>query len=566
MNLKKSSLAFLVLGLSLISCDEVLALTSEELNGYSLSVYEERIVGSSRLEEYLKKKGVDIKEYNAYLKKSQSYLNSNEQLWEQIENGSILMDGILFTDKKVRNEYDKALKKLGSKHLAYEFVKKNMINDPKLFINIFENGMKDVSKIRSAYEVRFDKELNEVESVFLNNLNTVKRALYIGVKGGHLISQGGLLSYDDVIDAIDKGEGYIVLDLTAKDIEKYMEFIKERTKYDKLMIPYIKMYSMFETISNEISGKYKKDIYKELSDNERLNIYNTSLNGFIFDENVAKKKVVEALISKKVLAKEDLVEDDGNLINDGYDNINPWSEINKYLKGNNSSNKVQSLSSLYSGKGVGQVSENLDSKYVYIKYKDLDINTYLRVSKDGLLESDIIMDLINILNDELKLKTVLSKKEMLTFFENKINIFKIALEKDIKFDVLSKELKTLGVELYLKDIDFNNDEDNVEIEDDLGEEIEGVNYRIDMHFKDKLIEYDLGESNKIEVEDVSEILESLNVTCVLSRDGVLVLKDGSLKVSKAFGLQDREITVDKLKSLFNDIGEKVNINVVKDID
>lgn len=573
MKLKRKSAIFLGLSLVLMSYSNASALTGEELNDYVLSSYGERYQSSDRLEAYLKANGVDMKEYKQYLKELNKYNTSTEYVWEKVENGSLLIDEILFSDKNVRKEYDKALKLLGSDKLAYDFVRRNMINNPNKFITKFESDMKNLEKIGMAIEDKFNRKLTDWEKLWLTDIRTMKHALYAATSGGILIPPDDVVNMDNLLDLIIEGEGYKVIGLSDENIKKYREFIKIRSKYDSLMISYVKKYSMFESIYTEILNKYNKDIFKELTDVERLNIYNSSLDGFIFNELEAKEKILKALISKGKLTKEEIENADKNESvssnNDG-NYVNPWAELSNHLKNNSSSiENVQSLSSLYDGKGLSVIFEDMLEKFIYCKYKDKDINTYLRVSKENVVSGPMLGELLDALDTELSLKRVFSKKEMLTFFENKINVFKWQLdeEKGIAFDKIASIFKELGISLYLKDIDYEEDSS---VNDDTSTETEvqgnsSESYSMKLNFEDKMAIFDLGETQAIQFEDIDEILGVFDAKCIMAQESILVYKENQIKISNSFGLKDKEISVDKFKKLLNDMGIKVNIKVTKEI-
>lgn len=571
MSIKKGNAVFLGLGFALLSYTNASALTQQELNNYVLESYAERYEGSSRLEAYLKRNGVDMNEYKQYVKELNAYKNSSEYTWEKIENGSILIDEMLFSDTKVKKEYEKALEKLGSDRLAYEFVKKNMMNDSERFISRFESQIKSMKKIRSAFVDKFDREMTNLEEVWLSDPDTVRHAFYAGVNGGILVPSEALINMENLVDVVENGGGYRVLELSEKDIEKYKSFIKKRDNYDTILINYAKSCAMFDSIYNEILSKYNKDIFKELSDKERLNIYNESVKGFVFNEENAKKKIIKILISKNVISKDDLVDEDKDGINfKDTSNTNPWVELNKYLKDNPTLNtNVQSLSSFYEGTGFTTIFEDLADKFIYAKYKDEDINTYLRITNDNIVNGAMFGDLLNILESSVDLRTIFSKKEMLTYFENKISTFKLAVDDEtkIEFKKMVDMFKSIGIELYLKDIDYSEDEagEVQEVESNTESKDGQVNYKMNINFDDKMAVYSLGENDAIQFENLEEIMDLFGAKCVVSSDSVLIYKDNKIIISKAFGLEDKEISTSKFKALLEDINVKVNIQVIKEI-
>lgn len=561
--MKKRSVIFLGLGLALMNSEITLALTTQELNNYALDVYTERYVGSRRLEDYLEANGVNIKEYNKYLKELDTYNKSEEFTWERIENGSIIIDEILFSDEDVRKEYEKVLAVLKSERLAYEFVKKNMLNDPEKFISKFNSNIKDMEKIREAVEDKYGRKITGVEEAMFDKFDDYRYVLYMSVNGGYYIPDDEEISMDMAEDMIREGYGYKILGLTDEDIKKYKEFIKKRDEYDKILISYAKSYSMFQTIHTEIMSKYGKDIYESLSDKERMNIYKKSIEGFIFDEKKATKEIINVLISKGILSKDDLVvEDENSVIEQGGSGGDPWNELQKYLEEKNKlSSKIQLLSSMYNVNGISDIFENLGKSFVCVKYKDIEINTQIRLSVDDKLEGEMIGRLFETLEKELGIKAIFSKDKVLTFFENKINVLDLSFEEEegIEFYKLAEVFKKIGINLYLKDINFN---ENSEVEG--SESSNGFVYKMILNFENRMVEFNLGESKEVKISYIHELLRALGVRFVTSLDSVLVCKDNEIKISKVFGSGDSKISIDDLKTLLEDIGEKVNIQVIKE--
>lgn len=561
--MKKRSVIFLGLGLALMNGGITLALTTQELNNYALDVYTERYVGSRRLEDYLEANGVNIKEYNKYLKELDAYNKSTEFTWERIENGSLIIDEILFSDEAVRKEYEKVLDVLKSERLAYEFVKKNMLNDPEEFISKFNSNIKDMGKVRKAVEEKYGRKITGVEETMFDRFDDYRYVLYMSVNGGYFAPKDEEISMDMAEDMIHEGYGYKILGLTDEDIKKYTEFIKKRDEYDKILISYAKSYSMFQTIHTEIMSKYGKDIYESLSDKERMNIYKKSLEGFIFDEKKAMKEIINVLISKGILSKEDLVvEGENSVIEQGNSGVDPWNELQKYLEEKNKlSSKIQLLSSIYSTNGISNVFENLGESFVFAKYKDVEINTQIRLSIDDKLEGEMIGRLFETIEKELGIKTIFSKDKVLTFFENKVNVFDLSFDEKegIEFYKLVEIFKKIGINLYLKDIDFN---ESSEIES--SESSNDYIYKMILNFENRMVEFNLGESKEIKISYIRELFRTLDVKFITSLDSVLVCKDNEIKISKVFGTDDNEISIDDLKTLLEDIGEKVNIQVIKE--
>ena len=549
LKISKKNIIFLGLGIALMSGDTVLALTQEELNNYILEEQAERYVSSKMLEDFLKKNGVSIKEYKTYIEELNKYSESTEFLWERLENGSIIMDEILFSDNDIKKEYEKALEALGTENMAYNYIKKNMINNPKMFISKFETNFQDMDKVCEAFKKKFNRDLNDLEKAVLEDGGTAKELLYIGANNGYLTEQQ--------IFYVEDGIGYTVLGLTDEDLKAYMTFIKKRDKYDELAIKYLKSYAMYQSIALEINDKYKVDIYKDLTDSERMSIYNKSVDGFIFNEKKAKEKVLDLLISKKILTKEDLEEkEESNKSKEENNTSNPWEELKKHLK-DKKKNDNQSITSLYATQGISSVYENLSEYSIGVKYKNEDIDTEIRLPQDNILSKSVLGKLFSVLEERIDLKSIFGKEDVLTLLDNEISVLNLSFDeaKGMAFKDAVEVFKDMGINMYLKKVDYS--EEIYEEQDNSGAD------KMVLNFKDKMIEYDLSGSEDIKIEKVKEILNILEAKVIVSLDSVIVLKDNEIKVSKTFGINDDTISISKLKRLFEDIGEKVSIKVIK---
>ena len=549
LKISKKNIIFLGLGIALMSGDTVLALTQEELNNYILEEQAERYVSSKMLEDFLKKNGVSIKEYKTYIEELNKYSESTEFLWERLENGSIIMDEILFSDNDIKKEYEKALEALGTENMAYNYIKKNMINNPKMFISKFETNFQDMDKVCEAFKKKFNRDLNDLEKAVLEDGGTAKELLYIGANNGYLTEQQ--------IFYVEDGIGYTVLGLTDEDLKAYMTFIKKRDKYDELAIKYLKSYAMYQSIALEINDKYKVDIYKDLTDSERMSIYNKSVDGFIFNEKKAKEKVLDLLISKKILTKEDLEEkEESNKSKEENNTSNPWEELKKHLK-DKKKNDNQSITSLYATQGISSVYENLSEYSIGVKYKNEDIDTEIRLPQDNILSKSVLGKLFSVLEERIDLKSIFGKEDVLTLLDNEISVLNLSFDeaKGMAFKDAVEVFKDMGINMYLKKVDYS--EEIYEEQDNSGAD------KMVLNFKDKMIEYDLSGSEDIKIEKVKEILNILDAKVIVSLDSVIVLKDNEIKVSKTFGINDDTISISKLKRLFEDIGEKVSIKVIK---
>lgn len=549
LKISKKNIIFLGLGIALMSGDTVLALTQEELNNYILEGQAERYVSSKMLEDFLKKNGVSIKEYKTYIEELNKYSESTEFLWERLENGSIIMDEILFSDNDIKKEYEKALEALGTENMAYNYIKKNMINNPKMFISKFETNFQDMDKVCEAFKKKFNRDLNDLEKAVLEDGGTAKELLYIGANNGYLTEQQ--------IFYVEDGIGYTVLGLTDEDLKTYMTFIKKRDKYDELAIKYLKSYAMYQSIALEINDKYKVDIYKDLTDSERMSIYNKSVDGFIFNEKKAKEKVLDLLISKKILTKEDLEEkEESNKSKEENNTSNPWEELKKHLK-DKKKNDNQSITSLYATQGISSVYENLSEYSIGVKYKNEDIDTEIRLPQDNMLSKSVLGKLFSVLEERIDLKSIFGKEDVLTLLDNEISVLNLSFDeaKGMAFKDAVEVFKDMGINMYLKKVDYS--EEIYEEQDNSGAD------KMVLNFKDKMIEYDLSGSEDIKIEKVKEILNILDAKVIVSLDSVIVLKDNEIKVSKTFGINDDTISISKLKRLFEDIGEKVSIKVIK---
>lgn len=549
LKISKKNIIFLGLGIALMSGDTVLALTQEELNNYILEEQAERYVSSKMLEDFLKKNGVSIKEYKTYIEELNKYSESTEFLWERLENGSIIMDEILFSDNDIKKECEKALEALGTENMAYNYIKKNMINNPKMFISKFETNFQDMDKVCEAFKKKFNRDLNDLEKAVLEDGGTAKELLYIGANNGYLTEQQ--------IFYVEDGIGYTVLGLTDEDLKTYMTFIKKRDKYDELAIKYLKSYAMYQSIALEINDKYKVDIYKDLTDSERMSIYNKSVDGFIFNEKKAKEKVLDLLISKKILTKEDLEEkEESNKSKEENNTSNPWEELKKHLK-DKKKNDNQSITSLYATQGISSVYENLSEYSIGVKYKNEDIDTEIRLPQDNMLSKSVLGKLFSVLEERIDLKSIFGKEDVLTLLDNEISVLNLSFDeaKGMAFKDAVEVFKDMGINMYLKKVDYS--EEIYEEQDNSGAD------KMVLNFKDKMIEYDLSGSEDIKIEKVKEILNILEAKVIVSLDSVIVLKDNEIKISKTFGINDDTISISKLKRLFEDIGEKVSIKVIK---
>ena len=550
LKISKKNIIFLGLGIALMSGDTVLALTQEELNNYILEGQAERYVSSKMLEDFLKKNGVSIKEYKTYIEELNKYSESTEFLWERLENGSIIMDEILFSDNDIKKEYEKALEALGTENMAYNYIKKNMINNPKMFISKFETNFQDMDKVCEAFKKKFNRDLNDLEKAVLEDGGTAKELLYIGANNGYLTEQQ--------IFYVEDGIGYKVLGLTDEDLKTYMTFIKKRDKYDELAIKYLKSYAMYQSIALEINDKYKVDIYKDLTDSERMSIYNKSVDGFIFNEKKAKEKVLDLLVSKKILTKEDLEEkEESNKNKEEKNTSNPWEELKKHLK-DKKKNDNQSITSLYATQGISSVYENLSEYSIGVKYKNEDIDTEIRLPQDDMLSKSVLGKLFSVLEERIDLKSIFGKEDVLTLLDNEISVLNLSFDeaKGMAFKDAVEVFKDMGINMYLKKVDYS--EEIYEEQDNSGAD------KMVLNFKDKMIEYDLSGSEDIKIENVKEILNILDAKVIVSLDSVIVLKDNEIKISKTFGINDDTISISKLKRLFEDIGEKVSIKVIKE--
>ncbi len=558
MKVKNTSL-LLGLGLFFISSNEVLALENNDIYNYTLSSYSERYLNSSKLEAFLKSKGISSEEYKNYLKKLNNYANSNELHWEQLENHSILIDEILFSDLEVKKEYDKALKLLGSKDLAYNFVKRNLINNPSLFTSKFENTIKDEQKMIEIFKKEFNREPFNNEKKWLSDPETVKLALYSGT-----LNENFTRPLIDII--LDENKGFYGLGLSESDIETYMDFVKEREKFDNLHIEYVKNTALFEGIAADISSKYAIDIFTQLSYKDRMTIYNKSIDGFIFDESKSLKLILELLVKKGILSQNQLdsFENNSNPLPQINSKPDPWSELNEKLKSRKSKNK--SLDDLYRTIGIQSFSENLSSGVLFVKYKDLEFNTNIRLNKDKTFYETSFNELLSLLEAKIELKTIFSKKELLTYLENKISTFDhpVNEKSEITFNIIRNIFKDIGVEIYEKDINFNENNTSIFEDENLTNET-GKQYKASISLEDKEFTFNLGEDKNISIIDIQTMIDYLDASSVLSMDSILVLKDNDIKISKIINIKDEYVTLENTKKLLEELGEKVNIQIIEDI-
>ena len=174
-----------------------------------------------------------------------------------------------------------------------------------------------------------------------------------------------------------------------------------------------------------------------------------------------------------------------------------------------------------------------------------------------MLSKSVLGKLFSVLEERIDLKSIFGKEDVLTLLDNEISVLNLSFDeaKGMAFKDAVEVFKDMGINMYLKKVDYS--EEIYEEQDNSGAD------KMVLNFKDKMIEYDLSGSEDIKIEKVKEILNILEAKVIVSLDSVIVLKDNEIKISKTFGINDDTISISKLKRLFEDIGEKVSIKVIK---
>ena len=239
--------------------------------GEAVSAYGLGKTYNSGFASYLNKKGISNREYESYVSGTNKYTGSNVEKAEKIENLTYIFDISLYTHPIVKSIYNWNVSTYKNKDTSWTNFKKGAIYDEDWLADIFYESLDGLDMIK-AYKYLFKKVPTATIEKDLNSKGTIKYGLYSGVLKRELTK--------DERDKIKNGLGYDLLGVSKAEYKAYQSYRKLKEKIVKKEIMYIKETLIHSEVRDKIKRKTGKDIYSKLSDNERLYVYNMSLNNF----------------------------------------------------------------------------------------------------------------------------------------------------------------------------------------------------------------------------------------------------------------------------------------------
>ena len=551
---RRTKIIITATGIVLMSAVSSFAINDLNIKNDALEFYVSRYSKVEEVKKYLEQKGIQGIEYETYVKLSKKYRYSKERKWEDIENGSVLIDTVLFTNKLIKEEYDKRLETEKDETKVYNSIKKDIINNPSYVLEIIKEAMDSKTKMKEAFKLKYERIPTEKEMLWLLDENNIKYALYGGELGREITERECSL--------IQQGYGYRLLGLKKAEVEEYTEYILIRDKIAPLEVTYYNSVEVFEQIYQQIHKEYKVNIYECLTEDERLEIHSKSVNGIIFNQEVAYKRVVKKLKEKGIIkdVSQNTPPSNGNggnndSIAQDSSSSNPNNELNQYLKENNSSIRKALLSDikeLYASQKI-KYSSNLKNTYIYFKYKDKVVNTYIRMSEDEKLTIGNLAQLIKSINESLGSKMIFSVEDTLILIENEIKVSKVGVVDQMLFQELVRGFKTFGIELYEKEIIEEKEEPR-------NPNVEKSFIRIDL--KEESYEIPTDEDKHMRNIDFKKLLEMMEMRYVFTTNSILILKEGKIHVIEIDAYNKGFVTAEDVKLVLDKVGIDAVVNTI----
>ena len=429
--------------------------------GEAVSAYGLGKTYNSGFASYLNKKGISNREYESYVSGTNKYTGSNVEKAEKIENLTYIFDISLYTHPIVKSIYNWNVSTYKNKDTSWTNFKKGAIYDEDWLADIFYESLDGLDMIK-AYKYLFKKVPTATIEKDLNSKGTIKYGLYSGVLKRELTK--------DERDKIKNGLGYDLLGVSKAEYKAYQSYRKLKEKIVKKEIMYIKETLIHSEVRDKIKRKTGKDIYSKLSDNERLYVYNMSLNNFNYDKSKAEKAFMLLLERKEEMdsgkpiesPKEDSGISDGAVLNPVGKEENPIKVPGNTLDDYEYLDKVQpdygifgpdfeiipqssktvyTAQYYYDGKNIAETQE-LEDKFYVIQVGEELIPT--RVKVEEKITDEVLLKILKAATEkEHKWRVITSRNEHLVFINNKIITLEIKEEYSLKD--LNKELAELNV-------------------------------------------------------------------------------------------------------------------------
>ena len=554
----KNKAMIAVASVALLNIGRSFAMEVIDINNNSLEFYPGRYSSDTELKDYLKGDGVLDEEYEKYVNYSRRYRYSKEKKWESIENGTIMLDEILFSIDEIKIEYENKLKEVKNKEQAYEIIKKSLINNSQYVIYEISNILTDKNKMVSIFNDKYTRKPTAKEEEWLSDIKTLKYALYGGELGREITNSERSM--------IENGIGYRVLDLYKDQIEDYAEYVTLRNKLVKKEIDYYNSIGVFSNLREKLYEKYKIDIYTKTSKSERLEIHKESINVISFNEEKAYILLEKLLIEKgliKVIDEDenenDTISPPGGSISQDSSSSNPKNELTQHLNSSQTiirNSLLSSLKNLYKIQKV-EYENNLRDTYIWFKYKGKNINTYIRPFKNGELSKEKLKTFLDSVNTNLESKMIFSKKEMLILLEKNIKTTKLAIgEKKLNIDDLIDPFERVGIKVYEKNIEIEEDKS------DVNKESPGDRYKVIVNMGDSMCIIPSDREGRVYINEFTTLLELIGMKYVLTTDSVLILSENEIcKIDTDIYIKGF-VTDKEIKKVFEKMDKAASVKLI----
>lgn len=438
---------------------QVMSVVSEVLNEYGLEeTYNEGFF------DYLSKNGITKNQYQNYIENRKKYKGSGVEKSYKIENLTYVFDQVIYTHPIVKSIYEQNKSLFKDKDLAWKNFKKGAIYDTEWLATVFEESI-EYADMEKVYKYLFKKVPTTIIKKDLENKDTIKYGLYSGIIQRELTQEER--------DKIESGRGYELMGVSKSEYDAYKSYINLKEKITEKQISYIKETFIHENVRNKIKREIGVDIYKEFTLQERLSVYNVSLNNYNYDEDIAEKSYKLLLMNKGKIERpvEDStndgvtaggstnpVEKEENPIIIQGDTIKEYEYLDKDdskygIFGSEGESVELSYKNLYTpqyyyGKvNYSDLTQNvIDEKYYVVKVGDKIYFTEIR--QEEKISNDTFIDIIKTVFEENSLwKVISSQKEHLLFANNKIQTIDIKEEYSLK--EINKNIKDLDMKIII---------------------------------------------------------------------------------------------------------------------
>lgn len=388
-------------------------------------------------------------EYNRLKVLRKKYVGSDIEWWWLADTGRLFFDEIVFNDIHIKDTWDKLISQNNSSsQYIYNKLKKEFISNIENMDLIYNENLKKVNLIE-IFEKYFGRTPTKQEVEWLKEKDKIRYSLYGGIAGGEITS------YE--INLIDNNKGYLVLGISATEKNEYLEYVNLSERIREKEVEYIRSVEKLKDIKVLILNTYKINIEKELTIEEREEIYLKSVKDYIYDLQNAFELTIKKL-KEKGLIEGDInppsIEPDkpGNEIAPPVDD--DFTEDNFFddLLENKNNNKNNEIHKFLNG-SVASFYKPLDSlrttgEFIYFKYKDLEYNTNSRVDSIGNMTKDSARNLMEFILRTTQGKQVKAKNKTMVLIDKKVGV-------GINYSKDKKEVSMIDAKNFFNKLDIN---------------------------------------------------------------------------------------------------------------